>query len=385
MSSRAFGAGGVSSTDPIFINPLQAPDGTAAAPGYTFSADTTAGVYRPGTGTLGLSARGLAATVFNVPASAVNYLNVTASATGVAVQVMPAGTDTNIPMVVGPKGTGSIQAQLTDGASSGGNARGANAVDWQTIRSSANMAATGAQSVIAGGQNNLANSVNATISGGLSNIANAAQATVSGGTTNTSSGVGATVSGGNTNVSSGTGAVISGGYNNLSSSSLGWVPGGWHGSTRGVYGRGAWASGNIAATGDAQSGEHVLRRQTTDATPTRVTADNTAASTINTINLPNFSAYAGVIIISAKAAGGTDAAFWIRFIGAVRGANAASTTIMAGFTSLPTASNGTGSVWVADVAADTTNGGIAVTVTGAAATTINWTARFVSAESVTAS
>jgi hypothetical protein len=71
----------------------------------------------------------------------------------------------------------------------------------------------------------------------------------------------------------------------------------------------------------------------------------------------------------------------------VRG-NGAGTILLyegAGTAILPTASSGTGSAWRLDVAADTTNGAIAVNVTGAAASTINHSARFANVEAVTAS
>lgn len=386
---------------------LQAPAGEAARPGLSVGqADT--GLFRPAAATLAASAggaellRAASGTLslgaepgahgleVTTPTSAVNRPEMVAGVTGSPARTgwRASGADANISAVAGqPKGSGALQAQFPDNAISGGNARGANAVDWQTLRSSANQVASGTGAAIGGGTNNLANSSYTTIAGGISNNANNTGAAVSGGSTNTASGQYAAIGGGNSNAASATGAVISGGYNGISSGQFGWVPGGWHGSTRGVYGRGAWASGNIAATGDAQSGEHVLRRQTTDATPARLTSDNAAANATNTINMPNFSAYSGTLTVVSKAAGSTAAATWRVQVSAARGNGAATALVYegAGTAIAPTLSNGTGSAWRLDIAADTTNGGIAVSVTGAAATTINHAARFANVEVVTAS
>ncbi len=315
-------------------------------------------------------------------------------------QILASGP--NLPLVLTPAGTGGLQAQAADGTAAGGNARGINAVDWQNIRAAANQVASGANSVIGGGQNNLANSTNATVAGGSGNLANGTNATVGGGTGNTASGNTATIAGGNGNSATSTTSVVGGGVSNsavslnttvaggntnTASGQGAWVPGGQHATTRSHLGRGAWAATRIAAQGDAQCGEHHLLRQTTDATATRLTADSAAAGTANSLNLPNFGAYAGILTVVGKATGSTAAATWRITVSAVRGNGAGTVAVFegAGTAILPTASNGTGSSWRLDVAADTTNGGIAVTVTGSAATTINWSARFADIEAVTAS
>jgi hypothetical protein len=55
-----------------------------------------------------------------------------------------------------------------------------------------------------------------------------------------------------------------------------------------------------------------------------------------------------------------------------RGANAASTTMVGTATVTMTHNDAGAAAWVVAVTADTTNGGIKVEVTGAAATTIRW-------------
>ena len=76
-------------------------------------------------------------------------------------------TDGNI--VLSPNGTGAIQAQIADGASSGGDARGDNAVDLQTVRSSASQVASGEWAVVSGGSNNTAGTQVSVIGGGFGN------------------------------------------------------------------------------------------------------------------------------------------------------------------------------------------------------------------------
>lgn len=372
---------------------LQAPAGEAARPGLSVGQSDT-GLYRPATAILAASAGGaellraasgtlsLGAEVgahgleVTTPSSAVNRPEIIAGVTGSPARTgwRASGSDANISAVIGqPKGTGALLAQFPDNAIPGGNARGANAVDWQILRTSANQVASGTGSVIGGGQNNLSNSTGATVAGGSTNTANAQQASIGGGATNTASAVQAT---------------IAGGQNNTASGVRSWIPGGRFGSTRGISGRGAFAADQIAAAGDAQCGEHPLLRQTTDATPGRLVSDSTGvASSTNTINLPNFSAYSGMLTVVSKAAGSTAAATWRVPVSATRGNGAASVLIYegAGTAIAPTMSNGTGSTWRLDIAADTTNGGIAVSVTGAAATTINHAGRFTNVEVVTAS
>ena len=130
-----------------------------------------------------------------------------------------------------------------------------------------------------------------------------------------------------------------------------------------------------------------MLRQTTDATASRFSSDGGVAGAANTINLSNFAVFAGRLTVVAKVIGTTDAAVWMLDVAALRG-NGVGTTVMvlgAGASIAPTGSNGTGSAWRLAIAADTTNGGISVTATGAAATTINWSARFSNVEVVTAS
>lgn len=68
-------------------------------------------------------------------------------------------------LVITPKGTGAIIAQVPDSASSGGNKRGIRAKDFQLSRTSASQVASGSDSMILAGRNNTASGSNSFASG----------------------------------------------------------------------------------------------------------------------------------------------------------------------------------------------------------------------------
>jgi hypothetical protein len=134
----------------------------------------------------------------------------------------------------------------------------------------------------------------------------------------------------------------------------------------------AIGAGKFSAQGDAQTGILVLRSDTTDATPEALTSNNSTAGTTNQIILPNSSAYAfhGTIVARQKASDGTASAAW-KVEGLIRReANAASTVLV---NSALTVLDNT-PAWGLALTADTTNGGLKIEVTGAAATNIRWVA-----------
>lgn len=76
---------------------------------------------------------------------------------------------TDVDVVLSPKGTGSLAAQLADDALTGGEKRGQYAVDWQMERTNTNMVAAGHYSVISGGFNNSVRGFAGTVAGGSDN------------------------------------------------------------------------------------------------------------------------------------------------------------------------------------------------------------------------
>jgi hypothetical protein len=472
--------------------------------------------------------------------NAVNYFQATPAATGFGPILSAQGSDTNIPAVVQPKGTGALQAQQTDSTATGGNARGANAVDWQTSRSTNSMVASGIASVLVGGQNNTsssyasflgggansyaqasncfigagnANLINlagqyaaivagngntaqgyanfigggftnsgtsgsavtsqsgtmngttavtlsgsnasikvgqlvsgtsiasetyvaaisgtsltlskvasgsststlsfytphgvvvgggnnqatgsysfiggggdagtagnrnvasgdwSTVGGGFKNVATGQYSFIGGGFSNTASNQGSVVSG-TSNTASAITSVVAGGTNNVASGQYSAVLGGYQGTTRSINGFFAFPA-NVNplgfTNGVIQGGLLCLGRQTTDATPTVLTSDAIAASTTNQVILPNNSAYYFRGEVVAGVTGGGNTKGW--FIEGVikRGANAASTALVGTPTVTSSYADAGASTWTIAVTADTTNGGLAVTFTGQAGTTI---------------
>jgi hypothetical protein len=140
------------------------------------------------------------------------------------------------------------------------------------------------------------------------------------------------------------------------------------------YGKFARSSGsfNTNQYGQAQYGLLVLRSDTTDATAEALTSNNSAASTTNQIILQNNSAFAfhGTIVARQQAAGGTASAAW-KIEGLIRREGSAGTTTLVN--SATTVLDNTPS-WGMALSADTTNGGLKIEVTGAAATNIRWVA-----------
>ena len=491
--------------------------------------------------------------------SAVNYLQITNSATTVAPTLTAQGSDTNIPLVLQPKGTGALQAQQTDSTATGGNARGPNAVDFQTSRTAAFRVASGANSFIGSGNENfVTNSLAACVAGnanavtgyssfigagnsntasnvyssvttGVNNVASGFWTTVVNGTSNTAAGfynfigngqsnsgtsgsavttqsatmngttavtlsgsnasikvgqyiTGTSIAGdtyvaaisgtsltlsqaasgsststlsfytphgvvvgggnntatgsysfiggggdagtaGNRNVASGDWSTVAGGINNKATGLASFVGGGGYDGT--AYGNtasgtassviggianvasGAYSNsvggafntangsfstilgsigttrsitGNIVfspqfgavsySSGNAQLGLLILGRQTTDATATRLTCDGGAGSTTNQVILPNNSAYFFTGEVVAGVTGGGNTKGWTIEGVIKRGANAASTALVGTPTVTSTYADAGASTWVIAVTADTTNGGLAVTFTGQASTTI---------------
>jgi hypothetical protein len=285
-----------------------------------------------------------------------------------------------------------------------GTSSGLSQTGWISLNKSCNSSGSYGSAVI-GGDSNSASSNYSFVGGGSSNTASGSNAAVVGGISNTASGSYAGILAGTGNTASGTySAVVGGAGNNISVTHSGIVGGssntvsnpysaviggdtsnasgnnsvvlgGAFGITRSIQGNLVCpASINPVAltVGGSQTATLLLGRQTTDATATRLTSNTSAASTTNQVILPNNSAYTFQGTCIANVTGGGNTSGW-KFEGVIkRGANAASTALVAAVTPTVIAQDAGASTWVLAITADTTNGGIAVTVTGQAATTIRW-------------
>jgi hypothetical protein len=317
---------------------------------------------------------------------------------------------TNTDVAIVPKGTGAILGAIPNSAVSGGNKRGAGAVDLQTSRSSANQVAAGQYSVIVGGQNNRANggfslsgggngnisgggyaismgstsTANGTVSiaigdsnsasanysssiGGISNTASGQSSSVMGSSSSTASALYSGVFGGQLNTASNTFSCVLGGVSNIASGYNSYAMG------RGVnaFSRGRQSRGHRTFTsGDCQKSEFFLGARTTDATTTTLTnAGDFDLSTAQVMIAINSSyRFKGTII--GKQSASTNTAAWDIDGVIVQGTTAVSTTLVVSNVNLVSNNPGWGTPILS---ADTTNGALTVQVIGLAATNIQWT------------
>jgi len=250
--------------------------------------------------------------------------------------------------------------------------------------------ASGDWSVVVGGIKNTASGIAAYVGGGgiynntlYPNTASGRGSTVVGGISNLSSGDQSTIVGGFGSSASGAYGFIGGGFSNSVNSFAGSIQGGYYGTTRGIYGYMAFPAcyAPISSSGGVtQAGLLLLGKQTTDATATALTCDGAAASNNNQVLLPNNSAYYFKGSVIANVTGAANGAAW-SFEGAImRGANAGSTVLIGTPQLNRVAATAGASTWVVALSADTTNGGLRVTVTGVAATTIRWVAKIETTE-----
>jgi len=252
-----------------------------------------------------------------------------------------------------------------------------------------NMASGNYASTVGGGRSNTASGSYATIAGGYSNEAsgpytfvgggnlNAAgsssYATVIGGYTNNATGAYATIAGGNGNSATNTGSAVGGGVSNTVSGLYAVVPGG-RDAQASHYGEMAYASGNFATAGDAQSSLYVMRGTTAaggiwynlylDGSSRRLTLANGRTMTFD-------------ILIVGRSTAGKSAGYRIQ--GVIE--NVGGTTTFVGS---PTVSilGEDDTAWGAQVVADNTNDALSIQVQGNTGDSVGWVAVVRTAEVV---
>jgi hypothetical protein len=305
------------------------------------------------------------------------------NATVNVVSMAPVAPTANSDLALVPKGNGALLAQVPTGTSAGGNKRGTYAVDLVRFRLNAANVASGDYSFLAGGYDNKASASYSAVAGGQGNFATGNSSFVGGGIDNQANNLSSVVAGGRLNVASGDYSAIGGGREHIANSAFSTVSGGAYGSTRGVIGYHAFPACNgpilPVPGGLSQAGLLVLGAETTDATPTVIRSNTSAASTTNQLILPNNSAYYVFGYAIANVTGAGDTKSWIMSATIKRGANAASTTVVGSLVASQQGDAGA-STWDIALTADTTNGGLAVTVTGQAGTTIRWVCKLETTE-----
>ena len=155
-----------------------------------------------------------------------------------------------------------------------------------------------------------------------------------------------------------------------------------------AFGDSSWAAqikkyafaGWGSSQGAVQYGLLQLAKITTDATPTVLTSNTANATTTNQLILRDGAAFtvSGLVVARQSTATGTQSAAW-KVEALIRRETGVATTVLVAST-VTAISNVPG--WTIALSADTTNGGLAVTATGAAGTVIRWNAALTTAEVV---
>ena len=285
--------------------------------------------------------------------------NVTASgvystAIGTSTSSTQANANYSTAIGVNSGGDGSVTATGSGAMALGGSrASGVDSFAAAIVNNTSSYGATGANSIAIGDRAK----------------ATATHATAIG-TSVTASQVDGAVAMGSSSTASGLGAFATG-YLNIASGHYSQAIG-FGANTQSIYGKFAKSSGFFSNYADMQTGILVLVAATTDDTPKALTSNKAAAGTTNQVILPNNCAYAfhGTIVARQQASAGTACAAW-KIEGLIRREGSAGTTVLVN--SATTVLDNT-PAWGMTLSADTTNGGLAITVTGAAATNIRWVA-----------
>ena len=259
----------------------------------------------------------------------------------------------NASLILTPSGNGYLSLNVPDGLFTGGNNRGNFAVDLTMERQLASQVASGLCSFAAGRR--------ATASTETA-IAIGDQPTATGA---------ASVAIGYFPLATGSYSIALGSCTSLAafSTSFGYY------SLAHLYGMVSSASGRFAATGDCQMAQMVARNTTANATPTNLFLDGSSAHIV----VPANSSGVAMITVVARTNTATDQHMtWRRRVNWERGVAVGTVTVDVetvgtdrGYTG---GSWGAGPAWSIAITADTTNGAINISATGAAATNIRWVA-----------
>jgi len=285
-----------------------------------------------------------------------------------------------------------IQGTLSAGALAG-NARGANATDFQFVREAVNRVASGTGSFIAGGEHNQVSGANSMAAAGSHNEVSGQFCLASGEhneiTGNHSSAFGDLhVVSGNKSTAYGSSHIISAetayaeGDGNIVSGVSAHAEGslnecagdyshaeGCNAKTYNIYQHAKASCGfsNPGELGEAQYTNIIARKETEDNTPFMLLVGeegyvNLAANKMNTFR----------VLVVAASDGNTEGAAY-EFKGLIKkDATSASTAVIGSVTKTVIAESV--SAWDAAVTADTTNGALAITVTGEAEKVVRWVA-----------
>lgn len=188
-----------------------------------------------------------------------------------------------------------------------------------------------------------------------------------------------------TRVASGDRSVVSGGQSNAADGARSWVPGGSQATTRGRNGSWAWGSNPDNQPGRYQASGMMLQARTVDTTPTRMVSDAPGSNpgVSNQFSLPRNSACMFQAMVVARgttlgSTGGSTVKAW-KVEGVTRNSGG-SFWLIAPTSVTVVAEMSDASSWTLAVTTDNILDCPAFTVTGGAATPIDWAARIEAVE-----
>ena len=251
--------------------------------------------------------------------------------------------------------------------SANGDARGNDAVDLQTNRSSSTQVASGANSVVAGGSGNTSSGSGAVVAGGSNNTSQGADSFVGSGQNNVASGNYATIGGGDGNATNNPSATVGGGASNAADGTYSTIPGG-NDAYAYNYGEFAYAGGQPLAVGNQMS-LYVAGNVTTNNTQTTLYLDG--ATGTQRMNLESDSTWMFRAQIAARRTDADNESAAYEITGCIDN-NAGTVALVGTITKTVIAEDNAG--WDVTAEADNSNDALVIKVTGENAKTVRWLA-----------
>lgn len=284
------------------------------------------------------------------------------------VQFAAKGSGTNIGIALTPKGTGFISAQVPDGTTTGGNARGTRSVDFQTFRYAATQVASGGSSFLFPSEGSLASGTYSVAGGGNQSRALANSSFAFGGSCTCEGAATGSMALGNNCSVAGPYSFAIGDRNQAQGSGIwnAFALGGLSAAYReNMLAVGCWTQFN--ARGYAQGFLIPLRVRSSGDTPIDlVVGGSSNGATGYAFNVVSGSTINALIEVTGSKSDGTAIAYYTR---KVRVQNIAGTTTLVRVETIGTDdASGTSISITADNATDT----LKITVTGVSGETWNW-------------
>jgi hypothetical protein len=275
-------------------------------------------------------------------------------------------------------GSGSVATGGASAIAINGRASGTDSLAAAIANNTSSYGATGTYSIAIGYRAKASGSASSiavgldAISSGRASIAMGEGATASAdsavclGEDSTTSGANGSIIGGYLNTASGSRSAILGGYSNSATVDYSIAMGSQAKSDK--YGKIAHATGAFANAGDAQGGIYVLRADTTDATATVLTTNNSTAAATNQIVAASDTCITFDGTITAMQNGAQAYASW-KIEGLLVNDGGTTTLADSATTVIQNLSS-----WGMALSADNTNNALAITCTGEASHNIRWVA-----------